>query len=232
MKNANFESLRKKLLETALPFYQKLAEQAPGKPEREAARGRAYGRLAGIRQDLGESASALADYRAMHGIFTRLAEAFPAEPDRQSPAPGSQRPYWRSSSHRTARPKSWGTALSLARVRTLFSERIFWGAMFCRGSCSERSSRLAWPASRRPWPLPAACSSAASGGAGGTVATGAGADPVVGPPRVKYQVAPPATARTVAAAAAAYPALRWTAAWMSSAASAHPPLPDQTRGRQ
>jgi hypothetical protein len=37
--------LRKKLLETALPFYQKLAEQAPGDPEREAARGRAFGRL-------------------------------------------------------------------------------------------------------------------------------------------------------------------------------------------
>src|SRR5262249_4674362 len=81
LKGANFERLRKKLLETALPFYQKLAEQAPGDPEREAARGRAYGRLGDIRLDLSEAEAALADYRAMHAIFSQLAEAFPAEPD-------------------------------------------------------------------------------------------------------------------------------------------------------
>jgi serine/threonine protein kinase/tetratricopeptide (TPR) repeat protein len=81
LKGGNFEALRKKLLETALPFYQKLAEQAPGDPGREAARGRAYGRLGDIRLELGEAEAALADYRAMHAIFARLAEAFPAEPD-------------------------------------------------------------------------------------------------------------------------------------------------------
>jgi tetratricopeptide (TPR) repeat protein len=88
LKGANFHELRKKLLETALPFYQKLAEQAPGDPEREAARGRAYGRLGDIRFEMreysfepGEAEAALADYRAMHAIFARLAEAFPDEPD-------------------------------------------------------------------------------------------------------------------------------------------------------
>jgi tetratricopeptide (TPR) repeat protein len=88
LKNANFRELRKRLLETALPFYQKLAEQAPGDPEREAARGRAYGRLGDIRFEMGEynfkpgeAEVALADYRAMHAIFARLAEAFPDEPD-------------------------------------------------------------------------------------------------------------------------------------------------------
>jgi serine/threonine protein kinase/tetratricopeptide (TPR) repeat protein len=88
LKGANFHDLRKKLLETALPFYQKLAEQAPGDPEREAARGRAYGRLGDIRLEMGEyflefgeATAGLADYRAMHAIFDRLAEAFPAESD-------------------------------------------------------------------------------------------------------------------------------------------------------
>jgi len=79
LKNANFEGLRKKLLETALPFYQKLAEQAPGDPEREAAGGRAYGRLAAIRRELGDFSAALADYQKMHAIFAPLAEAFPGE---------------------------------------------------------------------------------------------------------------------------------------------------------
>src|SRR6516162_2063473 len=88
LKDANFHALRQKLLETALPFYQKLAEQTPGDPEREAAQGRAYGRLGDIRFEMGDSPSeqgevnaALADYRTMHAIFIRLAEAFPDEPD-------------------------------------------------------------------------------------------------------------------------------------------------------
>jgi serine/threonine protein kinase/tetratricopeptide (TPR) repeat protein len=80
LKNANFERLRKRLLETALPFYQKLTDQAPGDPAREAARGRAYQRLGDIGDDLGEEAAALADYQAMHAIFARLAKDFPAEP--------------------------------------------------------------------------------------------------------------------------------------------------------
>jgi serine/threonine protein kinase/Flp pilus assembly protein TadD len=79
--HANLETLQRKLLETAVPFYQKLAEQAPGDPEGEAARGRAYERLGDIRSDLGEDAAALADYKAMSAIFTKLAGAFPAELD-------------------------------------------------------------------------------------------------------------------------------------------------------
>jgi serine/threonine protein kinase/Tfp pilus assembly protein PilF len=81
LKNANFEALRKKLLETALPFYQKLAEQAPGDPERQAARGRAYGRLGSIRQALGEKEGALADFEAMNALFARLADKYPNVPD-------------------------------------------------------------------------------------------------------------------------------------------------------
>jgi serine/threonine protein kinase/tetratricopeptide (TPR) repeat protein len=81
LKNANFEQLRKKLLETALPFYQKLAEQAPGDPEREAARGGAYFRVAFIRSKLGEHAAALQGYRQARDIFARLAQEHPDVPD-------------------------------------------------------------------------------------------------------------------------------------------------------
>jgi serine/threonine protein kinase/Flp pilus assembly protein TadD len=81
LKVSNFRALRKKLLETALPFYKTLAEQAPGEPGREAARGQAYGRLGQIHLDLEDEETALADYRAMHAIFARLAEEFPGEPD-------------------------------------------------------------------------------------------------------------------------------------------------------
>src|SRR6516162_9507724 len=79
LENAHFHELRKKLLETALPFYRKLAEQAPGDPKHEAARGRAYGRLGDIFFEMqyhpsepGEVEARLADYRAMHAIFARL----------------------------------------------------------------------------------------------------------------------------------------------------------------
>jgi serine/threonine protein kinase len=77
LKAANFETLRKKLLEAALPFYQKLAEQVPGDPEREAARGRTLERLGSIRVELGEYVAALADYQAMHTTFARLADECP-----------------------------------------------------------------------------------------------------------------------------------------------------------
>jgi serine/threonine protein kinase/tetratricopeptide (TPR) repeat protein len=81
LKAANFETLRKKLLEAALPFYQKLVEQAAGDPSSEAVRGRAYERLGQIHRDLAEDEAALADYQAMVAIFDKLTTAFPSEPD-------------------------------------------------------------------------------------------------------------------------------------------------------
>jgi tetratricopeptide (TPR) repeat protein len=90
LKEANFEALRKKLLETALPFYQKLAEQAPGDPQHEASRGQAYKRLGDMRGELGEHAAALADFKAMEAIFNKLAWEFPAEPDYRRDAAYSQ----------------------------------------------------------------------------------------------------------------------------------------------
>jgi serine/threonine-protein kinase len=73
--------LRKKLLETAVPFYQKLARQKPGDAKHEAARGRAYGRLAVVRAAMGEREAARADIEQTRAIFARLAADFPNVPE-------------------------------------------------------------------------------------------------------------------------------------------------------
>jgi serine/threonine-protein kinase len=78
LKNANFHQLRKKLLQTAVPFFQKLAQQQQADdPVLEAARGRAYKRLASIHNELGEYALARSSYEQMLAIFAQLAADFP-----------------------------------------------------------------------------------------------------------------------------------------------------------
>jgi serine/threonine protein kinase/tetratricopeptide (TPR) repeat protein len=84
LKGANFEKLRKRLLETAVPFFQKLAEQAPGDAEREAAMGLAYFRLASLRVDMGQRTAAAQDYARVRDIFARLADEHPDVPDYRS----------------------------------------------------------------------------------------------------------------------------------------------------
>jgi serine/threonine protein kinase len=91
LKLENFLELRKRLLESALPFYQKLAEQAAGNSAQEAARGRAYERQGQIHGDLEDYAAELADYRAMHSLFAQLIEAFPSEPEYRRAASRSLR---------------------------------------------------------------------------------------------------------------------------------------------
>jgi tetratricopeptide (TPR) repeat protein len=81
LKNADFHKLRKKLLESALPFFQRIAEQKNDDPEVEAGRGRAYYRLGGVLAALGENESSVADYESMRAIFGRLAAEFPAVPE-------------------------------------------------------------------------------------------------------------------------------------------------------
>src|SRR5215469_11056071 len=80
LKRTNFNSLRKKLLESAVPFYQRLVERKPGDAAQEAARGRAYGRLGVLRGQIGEAAEALADFEQMLAIFAKLSAEFPAVP--------------------------------------------------------------------------------------------------------------------------------------------------------
>jgi tetratricopeptide (TPR) repeat protein len=73
--------MRKELLESALPFYEKFARQEGDDPEQAAERGRAYYRLAQVRNLLGEDEKAQADYRQMETIFAQLAAAHPEVPD-------------------------------------------------------------------------------------------------------------------------------------------------------
>jgi serine/threonine protein kinase len=80
LKEANFHELRRELLESALPFYQEFVKQRSDDPELEAERGRAYGDLALIREDLGQIQQALADYDERRAIFERLAADFPGKP--------------------------------------------------------------------------------------------------------------------------------------------------------
>jgi serine/threonine-protein kinase len=80
LKNPTFQALRKNLLETALPFYQRLAEQGQGRPGQEAARGAAYLRLGRLRPEIGELDAALADLEKARDIFARAANESPAVP--------------------------------------------------------------------------------------------------------------------------------------------------------
>ena len=81
LKRADFNKLRKRLLQSAVPFYQKLVEQKSGEAKLEAARGNAYHRLALLRAEMGESEAAVADYERTRAIYTRLAADFPTVPE-------------------------------------------------------------------------------------------------------------------------------------------------------
>jgi serine/threonine protein kinase/tetratricopeptide (TPR) repeat protein len=77
LKRSDLDALRKKLLESAVPFYARLVERKPGDAAQEAARGRAYDRLGALHRQMGETAEALADYEQMYAIFARLSADFP-----------------------------------------------------------------------------------------------------------------------------------------------------------
>jgi serine/threonine protein kinase len=70
--------LRRKLLASAVPFLEKLVQQKPGVEAIEVQRAWAYGRLGGVRQQMGEVTQALADAEAMQAILEQLAHDHPA----------------------------------------------------------------------------------------------------------------------------------------------------------
>jgi eukaryotic-like serine/threonine-protein kinase len=82
--------LRKRLLEAAVPFYEKLAAHRSGDARQEAESGRAYGRLAYVRTEMGETEQAVAGYRQEQAIFTRLADEHPAVPGYRHELAGSR----------------------------------------------------------------------------------------------------------------------------------------------
>jgi serine/threonine protein kinase/tetratricopeptide (TPR) repeat protein len=80
LREADFTELRRNLLESALPFFQEFVEQKKDDPALEAERGRAYGELGLLREDLGDLDQALAAHEQRRAIFDRLATEFPSKP--------------------------------------------------------------------------------------------------------------------------------------------------------
>jgi serine/threonine protein kinase/uncharacterized protein HemY len=74
--DADLFLLRKSLLSTAVPFLEEFVRQKEGEKDLETDRGRAYYMLAMLREQLGESKQALADYERAGAIFARLATDF------------------------------------------------------------------------------------------------------------------------------------------------------------
>jgi serine/threonine protein kinase/tetratricopeptide (TPR) repeat protein len=81
LQQADLHAMRKELLESALPFYEKFARQEGDDPAGAAERGRAYHRLGRVRETLGEHEEARADFGQMDTIFAPLAAAHPDVPD-------------------------------------------------------------------------------------------------------------------------------------------------------
>jgi tetratricopeptide (TPR) repeat protein len=72
LQEADLHVMRKELLESALPFYELFAQQEGDDPEQLAERGRAYYRLAQVRDLMGETEKARADFKQMEAIFEPL----------------------------------------------------------------------------------------------------------------------------------------------------------------
>jgi tetratricopeptide (TPR) repeat protein len=75
LKEADLHAMRKELLESALPFYEKFAQQEGDDPEGAAERGRAYYRLAQVRDLMGETEKARSDFKQMETIFAPLVDS-------------------------------------------------------------------------------------------------------------------------------------------------------------
>jgi serine/threonine-protein kinase len=80
LKQADFYGLRKKLLQTAVPYYQEFVRQRGDHPELKAERGRASGRLAYLLSELGEDDEAIRQCRQMLAVFDDLVQAHPEVP--------------------------------------------------------------------------------------------------------------------------------------------------------
>jgi serine/threonine protein kinase/Flp pilus assembly protein TadD len=81
LKEGDFHALRKEFLESALPYYEKFAQQKKDDVKLEADRGLAYLRLGNVCSLLGETKRALGHYRQMEKIFAELCQSHPAAPD-------------------------------------------------------------------------------------------------------------------------------------------------------
>jgi eukaryotic-like serine/threonine-protein kinase len=80
LKSSDLHSLRKELLETAIPFYQEFVRQDQDDPELEAERGRAYQDLSLLRRELGDQEQGLGELAEAEKIFQRLTKKFQDKP--------------------------------------------------------------------------------------------------------------------------------------------------------
>jgi serine/threonine protein kinase/tetratricopeptide (TPR) repeat protein len=80
LQEADFHELRRSLLESAIPFYQQFLNQKSDDPKLEVERGRAYGDLADVRQQLGELDQALDAVQHRLAVFDALVGRFPSNP--------------------------------------------------------------------------------------------------------------------------------------------------------
>jgi tetratricopeptide (TPR) repeat protein len=76
-----YTDLQEELMKSAVAFYEDVAEQSGGDRRLDADRGQAYWRLAFLRASRGQHAQALAEYRKMEAVFTRLAADVPEQPE-------------------------------------------------------------------------------------------------------------------------------------------------------
>jgi serine/threonine protein kinase len=81
LKEADFHDLRRRLMTSAVPFYEEFVKQRRDDPKLEAERGQAYLRLARLRSDMREVKAARADGEQARAIFARLVEKYSGEPD-------------------------------------------------------------------------------------------------------------------------------------------------------
>jgi serine/threonine protein kinase/Flp pilus assembly protein TadD len=81
LKEADFHDLRRRLLESAVPFYEEFVKQRSDDPKLEAERGEAYAWLADLRRELGDREAARGNYEQAREIFSRLAETHPHDPE-------------------------------------------------------------------------------------------------------------------------------------------------------
>jgi len=76
----NVLTLRRELLATAIPYFEKLSSQKSDDANLTAERGATYGRLANLRLELGELDAAQADFQNMTRVFEELMQVFPDNP--------------------------------------------------------------------------------------------------------------------------------------------------------
>jgi serine/threonine protein kinase len=83
LKAANFHDLRKRLLSTAVPFYEEFTRQKQDDSRSAEEQADAYQRLANIRAEIGERKQAVVDYEQARAIFARLESEAPSDPQRR-----------------------------------------------------------------------------------------------------------------------------------------------------